>query len=98
MPSKESFSRVCNGEFLAVHDGFFCRCGAETKFPLTMGYTVKVQKVERPTNRSFYINLPAALADAIQLSKGEELEWFIEDKNTLILRRKKPAKALKLKH
>jgi len=54
-----------------------------------MGYLVKVQKVERPTNRSFYVNLPAALADAIELDKGEELEWFIEDKNTLILRRKR---------
>jgi antitoxin component of MazEF toxin-antitoxin module len=63
-----------------------------------MGYPVKLQKVERPTNRSFYINLPAALADAIQISKGEDLEWFIEDKNTLILRRKKPAKPLNLKH
>jgi hypothetical protein len=59
-----------------------------------MGYPVKLQKVERPTNRSFYINL----ADAGQLAKGEDLEWFIEDKNTLILRRKNPVKALKLKH
>ena len=63
-----------------------------------MGYLVKLQKVERPTNRSFYVNLPAALADAVQLEKGEELEWFIGDKNTLILRRRKPAKSLKLKH
>ena len=63
-----------------------------------MGYLVKLQKVERPTNRSFYVNLPAALADAVQLEKGEELEWSIEDKNTLILRRRKPAKSLKLKH
>ena len=38
-----------------------------------MGYPVKLQKVERPTNRSFYVNLPAAVADAIQLDKGEEL-------------------------
>jgi antitoxin component of MazEF toxin-antitoxin module len=63
-----------------------------------MGYLVKLQKVERPTNRSFYVNLPAALADAIQLEKGEDLEWFIEDKNTLVLRRKNPVKALQLKH
>jgi antitoxin component of MazEF toxin-antitoxin module len=63
-----------------------------------MGYPVKLQKVERPTNRSFYINLPAALADAIQLTKGEDLEWFIEDKNTLVLRRSNPVKPLKLKH
>ena len=38
-----------------------------------MGYPVKLQKVERPTNRSFYVNLPAALADAIELVKGEDL-------------------------
>ena len=63
-----------------------------------MGYLVKLQKVERPTNRSFYVNLPAALADALQLDKGEELEWLLEDKNTLILRRRKPAKFLKLKN
>ena len=63
-----------------------------------MGYVVKFQKVQRPTNRSFYINLPAALADAVQLDKGEELEWFVEDKSTLILRRRNPAKSLKLKH
>jgi antitoxin component of MazEF toxin-antitoxin module len=63
-----------------------------------MGYLVKLQKVERPTNRSFYVNLPAALADAIQLDKGEELEWFIEDKNTLILRRKRIRKARAFKN
>jgi antitoxin component of MazEF toxin-antitoxin module len=63
-----------------------------------MGYVVKLQKVERPTNRSFYVNVPAALADAVQLDKGEELEWFVEDKNTLILRRKRPVKPLKLKN
>jgi hypothetical protein len=50
------------------------------------------------TNRSFYVNLPAAIANAVQLDKGEELEWFIEDKNTLILRRMKSDKFLKLKH
>ena len=63
-----------------------------------MGYLVKLQKVERPTNRSFYVNLPAALADAIDLDKGEELEWFIEDKNTLILRRKRVRKARAFKN
>jgi hypothetical protein len=32
------------------------------------------------------------------LVKGEDLEWFIEDKNTLVLRRRNPIKPLKLKH
>jgi bifunctional DNA-binding transcriptional regulator/antitoxin component of YhaV-PrlF toxin-antitoxin module len=54
-----------------------------------MGYPVKLQKVERPTNRSYYVNFPAALAEAMQLEKGEEFEWILEDRNTLILQRLK---------
>lgn len=53
-----------------------------------MGYLIKVQKVERPTNRSYYLNFPVALAEAIELAKGEEWEWSVEDKNTLVLTRK----------
>ncbi len=52
-----------------------------------MGYKVKIQKVERPTNKSFYVNLPAALADSIEIEKSEEFEWFLDDRNTLVLRR-----------
>lgn len=52
-----------------------------------MGYLIKVQKVERPTNRSYYVNLPVVLAEAIGLEKGDQWEWFIEDKNTLVLSR-----------
>jgi antitoxin component of MazEF toxin-antitoxin module len=53
-----------------------------------MGYLIKIQKVERPTNRSYYLNFPVALAEAIDLAKGEEWEWSVEDKNTLVLTRK----------
>lgn len=53
-----------------------------------MGYQVKIQKVQRPTNRSFYVNLPVALAEALQVDKGDVFEWFIEDNNTLVLVRK----------
>jgi hypothetical protein len=62
-----------------------------------MGYLIKVQKVERPTNRSYYLNFPVALAEAIDLNKGEEWEWSVEDKNTLILTRKtkKPRRKLR---
>ena len=52
-----------------------------------MGYKVKIQKVNRPTNVSFYVNLPAAIAEAIEIEKGEVFEWFIEDKNMLVLKR-----------
>ena len=54
-----------------------------------MGYPVKLQKVERPTNRSYYLNLPTAVAEAIGADKGETFEWLVEDKNTLILTRSK---------
>ena len=63
------------------------------------GYVIKVQKVERPTNRSYYVNLPVVLAEAMEIDKGEELQWLIEDKNTLLLcrvQRKVPRK-LKVK-
>jgi len=52
-----------------------------------MGYPVKLQKVERPTNRSYYLNLPAAVAEVIGAIKGETFEWSVEDKNTLVLSR-----------
>ncbi len=61
-----------------------------------MGYLIKVQKVDRPTNRSYYLNFPVVLAVAMELTKGEEWEWLIEDKNTLVLRRKISKKPRKL--
>ena len=55
-----------------------------------MGYPVKIQKVERPTNRSYYVNFPVALAEALRIKKGEQFLWLLEDKNTLILERQHP--------
>jgi hypothetical protein len=65
----------------------------------TAGYLIKVQKVERPTNRSYYVNLPVVLAEAMEIKKGEEMQWLIEDKNVLLLyrRQKKPARKLRAK-
>jgi len=62
-----------------------------------MGYPVKIQKVQRPTNRSYYVNLPVTLAEALEVQKGESFEWLLEDKNTLILQRLKPAATRRLK-
>lgn len=58
-----------------------------------MGYITKVQKVERPTNKSFYVNLPSPIAQALNIRKGEEFEWIIEDKNLLLLKRAKKKKS-----
>ena len=52
-----------------------------------MGYKVKIQRVDRGNTKSFYINFPAAVAEAGQIVKGEEMEWIIHDKDTYVLRR-----------
>jgi bifunctional DNA-binding transcriptional regulator/antitoxin component of YhaV-PrlF toxin-antitoxin module len=57
-----------------------------------MGYKVKIQRVDRGTTKSFYINFPAAVAEAAQIEKGEEMEWIIEDKDTFVLKRAKTKK------
>jgi hypothetical protein len=65
----------------------------------TTGYLIKVQKVERPTNRSYYVNLPVVLAEAMEIKKGEEMKWLVEHKNMLLLCRaqKKPPRKLRAK-
>jgi len=65
----------------------------------TAGYLIKVQKVDRPTNRSYYLNLPVVLAEALEIEKGEEMKWLIEDKNTLLLcrTRERPGRKLRAK-
>lgn len=62
-----------------------------------MGYKVKLQRVARPTNRSYYLTIPSALVDCLELQKGETLEWMVEDKNTLVLRRTTPIPPTRLK-
>jgi len=56
-----------------------------------MGYQVKIQRVDRGATKSFYVNFPAAVAEASNIEKGEEMEWIIEDKNTFTLQRVKKA-------
>ena len=58
-----------------------------------MGYKAKIQRVDRGRTKSFYINLPAAVAEACNIEKGEEMEWLVEDKNTFVLRRISPTKS-----
>jgi hypothetical protein len=60
-----------------------------------MGYEVKIQRVDRGKTKSFYINFPAAIAEAANITKGEAWEWSVEDRNVFILQRKKPLKSLR---
>ena len=53
-----------------------------------MGYESKVQVIQRGgKNRQYYLICPAPLAGALELEKGEVIEWVVRDRNTLEVRR-----------
>jgi hypothetical protein len=53
-----------------------------------MGYLTKVQVIERAKGqRQFYLICPAPLAQALEMQKGETIEWVVEDKWTLKVKR-----------
>lgn len=55
-----------------------------------MGYPTKVQLIQRKSSEQWYINFPAAIAHAMDFSRGETVEWSIEDRSLLALRRLRP--------
>lgn len=52
-----------------------------------MGYPTKIQIIKRAKSEQWYINFPAALARAMEFEKGEVVEWLVEDRLKLVLRR-----------
>jgi hypothetical protein len=52
-----------------------------------MGYPTKVQLIERKESKQWYINFPAAIAQAMDFEKGEGVQWTIADKGNLVLSR-----------
>ena len=52
-----------------------------------MGYPTKVQLIRRKASEQWYINFPAAIAQAMDFQKGEVVEWGIQDKANLVLHR-----------
>lgn len=55
-----------------------------------MGFPTKVQLIKRKASEQWYINFPSALAQAMDFSRGETVEWTVEDKGLLALRRLHP--------
>jgi bifunctional DNA-binding transcriptional regulator/antitoxin component of YhaV-PrlF toxin-antitoxin module len=53
-----------------------------------MGYPTKVQLIKRSNSEQWYINFPSALAQAIELERGEVVEWIIDDCSRILLQRK----------
>lgn len=53
-----------------------------------MGYISKVQVIQRGNkNRQYYLICPAPLAQALEMEKGETVEWIVEDKTRLTIKR-----------
>jgi len=63
-----------------------------------MGFPTKVQLIQRQASEQWYINFPSAVAQAMEFTKAETVEWIIEDKANLILHRTAvPASPVKVK-
>ncbi len=53
-----------------------------------MGCRSRVQMIAgKGKNRKYYLICPAPLARALEIEKGEVIEWVVEDKHTLTLKR-----------
>lgn len=53
-----------------------------------MGCPTRIQLIKRKESEQWYVNFPAAIAQAMEFSRGETVEWFIEDKSQLVLQRR----------
>ena len=52
-----------------------------------MGFPTKIQLIKRAKSEQWYINFPSAIAQAMEFERGEVVEWLIEDKHRLIIKR-----------
>lgn len=52
-----------------------------------MGYPTRVQCIKRQASEQWYVNFPAALAQALEFTQGEVVEWLVEDRGQLVMRR-----------
>ena len=53
-----------------------------------MGYLSKLQVIQRGgVNRQYYLICPAPRAAALEMDKGETLDWIVRDQHTFESRR-----------
>ncbi len=52
-----------------------------------MGFPTKIQLIKRAKSEQWYINFPSAIAQAMEFERGEVVEWLIEDKHKMVLKR-----------
>ena len=58
-----------------------------------MGYSTKIQLIKRQKSEQWYVNFPAAVAQAVEFEQGEVVEWFIDDHQNFVLKRSDSAVA-----
>lgn len=58
-----------------------------------MGHNTKIQLIKRQKSEQWYVNFPAAVAQAIEFEQGEMVEWLIDDHQNIVLRRSDEAVA-----
>ena len=62
-----------------------------------MGFPTKIQLIKREKSEQWYINFPSALAQAMEFERGEVVEWIVQNKNSLILKRDESVESLEKK-
>lgn len=62
-----------------------------------MGYPTRVQLIKRKKSHQWYVNFPAALAEAMEFEKSELVEWVVESKRKLSLKRSPQKKTINSK-
>jgi hypothetical protein len=57
-----------------------------------MPYPTTVQLIQRRRSQQWYVNFPAAVANALDFFKGETVEWTVLDRRRLLLARRRVPK------
>ncbi len=52
-----------------------------------MAFPTKVQLIQRKKSEQYYINFPSAVAQMMDFEKGEQVQWSLHDRSTLVLER-----------
>ena len=53
-----------------------------------MGWRTKIQMVNRKYSPQYFVRLPKAMAEALDIKKGEEVEWKVKSRRELVLKRR----------
>ena len=50
-----------------------------------MGYRTKIQMIKRKNSEQYFINFPMEVASAMNFFKGQDVEWEVLDKDSLVI-------------